>query len=515
MKKPVKILISVIYYIFVVIIVFVLAIILPEENKNSLVENCIKDSINSENYEQIVALFCPYYNETPICSINESNKIIRIYETVTNDEIYDTENYYMKKSLVGFIFNSDEYNYQDLTDSNGDSYNNTRLQISDDNNNTYDEIELESANFVYLDKYGMIQFEIDEFDFKQSNLSAISNISFYQNDNSKYLTISNLNLNFSTDFFNDVEEFNYLYNEQLYDIPLNFSGSINKSDSSSILSVGACISFQSTVQVLITISSDKLFEVSLDGTILNANYGTTTYTISSDSSVVITAKEETNLEYISFTYDGTLSYIYTFSDNIDTSSYKYVYKYEDSLTSLGKTYDQVEVETNYNNWLETYTFNTTNYNEIVSPASTRAMWQVILIIIALLLVGDTLIGSRMIIRFVKWIIKKFKKKNPNDKTTEVTPAFNDYEVNVECKIIVPENYENEIHIVYKLKDKDMTMTFDLDKKNNYTMSNRYRNGVYELKEISIPNLKLIEKKNILNVKGYRYKLELKAASIDE
>lgn len=507
MKKPVKILISVIYYIFVIVIVFVLAIILPEENKDSLVADCIEDSINSGDYEQIVALFSPYYNETPVYSINKDNQIIKIYEAVTNDEVYDTENYYIKSTMVGLIFNSNDYNYEDLTDSSGNTYNDTKIQISD-GTNTYD-VDLESANFAYLTKYRMIQFEIDEFDFKKSNLDTISDITFYQNDNSEFLTVNDLNLNFNTEFFNYVDEFNYLYNEQFFDIPLSLSGNINKSDSSSILSVGSCISFQSTVQVLIDISSDKLFEVSVGGSSLTANYGTTTYTISSNSSVVITAKEETKLDYISFTYDGTLSYIYTFNDSIDTSSYKCAYKFEDGTKTLGKTYDEDEIETKYNNWLDTYTFSTTNYNEVVSPATTKAIWQVAIIIVLLLLVGDTLIGSRIIIKFIKWIISKFKKNNPNDETTEVTPSFNDYEVNVECKIVVPENYENEIHIVYKLKDSDITMTFDLNRKNNYTMTNRYRNGIYELNEINMPNLKLVDEKNILSIKGYRYKLELK------
>lgn len=510
MKKS-KIIFKVIYYIFMIIVVLLLAVVLPNENQYSLINDCIKTSLKNENYSQIPALFSSYYNDKAVASITQDDYKIELFESSSTNPINDSNTFYSQSIYTGLIINASGYNYGDLKDANDKTYNNTRLVISDGENTS--DVDLDVSFFAYLNSNKLIYFEISEYDFAKSNLDKITSLSFYQNDNTKYIEVNNLDLDFDSQFFTEVEKYNDLYNSLYMDVLMSLTGNFDKQDESTTLSVGSAISFKTVAQTLINVNSSALFKVTSNGTLLNPNLGTTTYTFPAGAEVTLTAESELNLTDIIFTYDNNLSFAYSFG-NKTYPNCKRVYSFDASSKEIGKTYNEESIQTEYSAWQETYSFAVTNYQTIVSGATPRAIGQVVLIIILFLIVGDFLVGDRWIWRLIVKLYNKIKKKNPNDETSEVTPEFNDYEVNVECKFIVPEEYDASIHIVYKIKDKDISMTFDLTKEMGYKATNRFRNGVYELLEFDAPGLELDEPKEVLNVRGYKYVLELKTKKLD-
>lgn len=207
---------KIIYYLFTFALGILMALTLPYVIMYSIAPRELGNYLNSGEYEKAMELVGGYFNNTPIVSRQFEQGGIVLFEAITpvynsgkeGDETKDETKYH--KAYAGFI-----YGIKDIYNVGGEDGNLTKLIVTDienkehivelldydsDNNDIKDNIgSLITDGFIYLD-----------LDLEQ--LSSIFKLEFIDNQGKKFQTVDNLSLNYSEQFFVDVNEFLEEYN---------------------------------------------------------------------------------------------------------------------------------------------------------------------------------------------------------------------------------------------------------------------------------------------------------------
>ena len=118
--------------------------------------------------------------------------------------------------------------------------------------------------------------------------------------------------------------------------------------------------------------------------------------------------------------------------------------------------------------------------------------------LAILIIGDFLVGKHRIIHLFAKIFKK--NKSPKNAIPEY---MDDYSVNVTFKAIVGEGENANIVISY-VSESGNLIKFNLTKSNNYEETKQIKNGTYINPQIETTEFVCEDVPSSLTIKGFKY-----------
>lgn len=226
MKKG-KIFPAVLYFIFTFLVGFVLALILtPMYLYGGMLLDTLSDDLYEKKYDDAMKLVGGYYNGNVLYSEDlgkDGKGGIVIYETVTlgypesNGESADENNEasrrtILQKSYVAFLFGvKDEY----PTSSTKDNKTALLLKVGGEDK-TYEILDTDSDGdgvkdqILTYESKGIVIAELTKKDY-----SSVESISFVDKDGKVFYTKSfETPLDYSSDFYNDIDGFMTAYNDE-------------------------------------------------------------------------------------------------------------------------------------------------------------------------------------------------------------------------------------------------------------------------------------------------------------
>lgn len=506
---------KILYYGFVIVIGVILCFALPGYNQYNALTKEIKSDIKTENFGDIPGFFASYYNNTPVLDVKgEESGRLQIYEATNYEAIAGSSYYYAQEVYMGFIFDVANFNSDTAIDDNGNTVSTMRVEYSDGANTLSKELTKE--NLTYVTELNFIYFYLPYQEFNESNLENISNIKVFDNKKEDNLFIegnAQTPLTFASaegSYFKTASKYVELFNRMYTHLNIELEGTYTIGDGKTTLAEGAKIKYTPTGPVVLRLEGNP-DDFTVEGaTLIKDENVKNRYQATNGQAITITAKKETDLTQL-VVEAGAVSINYNFNGEKATdaskASYETVYTFESNDTkTLGGSFDSAKQETDFNNWLENYTFAKTNYQDALNGVTTKTMLQIVLYIAVFFIIGDFLVGKRHILALCYKIFGK-KKKKTTDKVEEVN---NDYDVNFSCTVHVPVGYTKPVYVTYQ-KDMNHIINFELKKEHNYKTAQRTQNGTYKLVSAEAEGLHPIKKPLEVQVRGYRFEVVINFA----
>ena len=225
MNKGARIFGKIIYYVFAFILGVMLAFTLPYFMYVSTAMRNITNWLHAGEYDKAITLIDGYHNRQYVYHEDlPGGGGIVLFEATTlsensgdeEDETIDGDKLY--KSYAGFIYGLDDYDYFTtktnntklvVTDLDDTTHNLRLLSYDKDGNGTLDGIATAEQNdYIYLE-------------IKQEEIASVKFLTFLDKDGNTYFKSKQLNLDFSGEFFKDVDDFVTEYNKDYHSSNLN------------------------------------------------------------------------------------------------------------------------------------------------------------------------------------------------------------------------------------------------------------------------------------------------------
>ena len=214
MKKG-RLFAKIIYYIFTFILGLILAFTLPYFMYVNTAMRSITKWLHSGQYDNAMALIDGYHNKQYVYQQNFDGGGIVLFEATTlsensgaeDDETIDGDKLF--KSYAGFIYGVKNYDFF-TTDNNL-----TRLTVTDleDKTHTVGLLSYDSDGSGTLDGIATAeQYDYIFLDLRQEDLGSIKYLTFIDKNGDTFFKSKELSLDYSGQFFVDVDEFLQEYN---------------------------------------------------------------------------------------------------------------------------------------------------------------------------------------------------------------------------------------------------------------------------------------------------------------
>lgn len=152
----------------------------------------------------------------------------------------------------------------------------------------------------------------------------------------------------------------------------------------------------------------------------------------------------------------------------------------------------------FNNEIESLNYTTSIYSSIVKYVPLQNTLKIVGYFLAILIIGDFLVGKHRIIH----LFARLFKKNTSPKNA-IPEYMDDYDVNVTFKANVDQNESANITINY-VSENGNSISFNLTKSNNYEETKRIKNGTYINPHIEATGLTCEDVPSQLIIKGFKY-----------
>ncbi len=500
---------KIIYYSFAVVIGIILCFVLPSYNQYNQYMKAIEKHISAGEYSEVARLNAPYVNANEVAyTEGEDGSKAYIYESITAQPVESGSNSsYAEQTYVGFVFYPKDYKYEATQNSSGKDEYKRGILINEPEKNQ--KLEIENESFYYVTDLNFFYFEILKSDLESFGVDSINKLTIIDNQGNAYLTFgkdSELNLNFSSDFY-DLTDTYVGYVQQYYtNVEMKISGTANLAENCTEFKAGTKITYTPFSNGTMTINASDLEGMKISGATRKEN--SSLYNVSAKTAVEIEFTSDKALTSIMFEY-GSIDVEYGFNG-------KGTYYLDKNVTSdedvfIGKSLDEDKLEADYENWKKDYDaksgdgFLVYDNSSISKKGTIWTIVQIVIYALVILIVGDLLVGKRRIIALFS---RLFGKRKPKEK--DEVEINNDYEVNVVCTAFVPVGYTDKVSVLYT-KDNGDKMIFELDANHNYKLAKRFKNGKYEFQGLEAKGLHLIRTNRTINVRGYRFELVLNLA----
>lgn len=220
MNKKFRIFVKIIYYIFTFGLGIVLALVLPGIYMYGIIAEDMNDSLFEGNYSNSMNLIGGYYNSEHVLQRDINNRAgFVLFEAATlqetpADDRTDKTPQQMKQVYAGFFYGLKKELYQyELEDKSQENkailyaYNgDEQIKIEILNYDTNSDGTQDSINT--LENFDYIYFEIPK-----NSVSKVTDIELINAKGETFTKISDLNLNYDTEFFTKVNSFVEKFNE--------------------------------------------------------------------------------------------------------------------------------------------------------------------------------------------------------------------------------------------------------------------------------------------------------------
>lgn len=188
----------------------------------------------------------------------------------------------------------------------------------------------------------------------------------------------------------------------------------------------------------------------------------------------------------------------TLSSDFFTKMSEFNTKYNQMVMDATSNSDINSYVETFNSEVTTLNYSTSTYASVVKYVPVFNALKIVGYFLAILIIGDFLVGKHRIIHL-------FKKMFMRSKTpTNTTPEYmDDYEVNVTFKANVSEGENANIVISY-VSESGNLIKFNLTKSNNYEETLRIKNGTYITPSIEASGLVCEDVPSTLTIKGFKY-----------
>lgn len=149
-----------------------------------------------------------------------------------------------------------------------------------------------------------------------------------------------------------------------------------------------------------------------------------------------------------------------------------------------------------------------SYQQETVIASKKGAYVILVYFIIIYILGDCLVGQRFIIRFIKWIIKKIRKKmGKEDEEPIIEEVYgSDYYTTLTMHLDVPEDCDINISVHYHNETDQIDMTFTKD--SGYKVTQRIHAGVYVNAWLEAPGYVSCNLPKTLQVRGFKMDVEV-------
>lgn len=190
--------------------------------------------------------------------------------------------------------------------------------------------------------------------------------------------------------------------------------------------------------------------------------------------------------------------------------YKEAADYEQRIKELGEELNALDGQI-----LQNANYAKSNTDLAKTSADRRATKSIIIYFVCVYVIGDFLLGTKYILRFIKWFGVKVLKIKPREKKVDKSLFGTDYFSQVELKLeTVGLTNNEEIKLTYSNEKENVTFT--LNYVNGYTDKQRMKAGVYTLEPSDLQekyNVEFIPTKII--AEGYKKAVQAKIIRREE
>ncbi len=201
----------------------------------------------------------------------------------------------------------------------------------------------------------------------------------------------------------------------------------------------------------------------------------------------------------------TFSESYQLTSNFFTVTGKLVTDYNALALNDNATSDNVNaiLEVFNNSYKEYENFKTSDYQDVIKNVNLYSSLKLLAYVLIVLIIGDFLVGKHRIIHAFKKLFGKEKSKFEEVETT----YYNEHELNVTVEAKVPEGYDKTITVKY-VSESQKEIVYNLNKDNEYKLTQLITSGVYNHPEIIADGLKCVDVPSELKINGLKYSVKL-------
>lgn len=153
--------------------------------------------------------------------------------------------------------------------------------------------------------------------------------------------------------------------------------------------------------------------------------------------------------------------------------------------------------------------------EELAIASKKGAIIILIYFIAVYVIADFLVGRHFIIQFVKWIIRKIRKKEGKEEEPVLIQSVygTDYYTQLTIKLKVPEGCKINANVHYHNETDEINMTFSPE--NNYQATKKTHAGVYLNSWLEAPGYVSENLPKTLAVRGFKMSVEVSLREADK
>ncbi len=201
----------------------------------------------------------------------------------------------------------------------------------------------------------------------------------------------------------------------------------------------------------------------------------------------------------------TFSQSYQLTSKFFTETDYLVTNYNALALNDNATSDNVNaiLEVFNNKYKEYETFKTSDYQDVIKNVNLYSSLKLLAYILIVLIIGDFLVGKHRIIHAFKKLFGKEKSKFEEVEST----YYNEHELNVTIEAKVPEGYNKTITVKY-VSESQKEIVYNLNKENEYKLTQLITSGVYNHPEIIADGLKCVDIPSELKINGLKYSVKL-------
>lgn len=201
----------------------------------------------------------------------------------------------------------------------------------------------------------------------------------------------------------------------------------------------------------------------------------------------------------------TFSQSYQLTSNFFTVTGKLVTDYNALALNDNATSDNVNaiLEVFNLSYKEYESFKTSDYQDVIKNVNLYSSLKLLAYVLIVLIIGDFLVGKHRIIHAFKKLFGKEKSKFEEVETT----YYNEHELNVTVEAKVPEGYDKTITVKY-VSESQKEIVYNLNKDNEYKLTQLITSGVYNHPEIIADGLKCVDVPSELKINGLKYSVKL-------
>lgn len=201
----------------------------------------------------------------------------------------------------------------------------------------------------------------------------------------------------------------------------------------------------------------------------------------------------------------TFSQSYQLTSDFFTVTGKLVTDYNALALNDNATSDNVNaiLEVFNNSYKEYENFKTSDYQDVIKNVNLYSSLKLLAYIVIVLIIGDFLVGKHRIIHAFKKLFGKEKSKFEEVEST----YYNEHELNVTVEAKVPEGYDKTITVKY-VSESQKEIVYNLNKDNEYKLTQLITSGVYNHPVIIADGLKCVDVPSELKINGLKYSVKL-------